>query len=301
MEFGKLANVNHVDWAIPNDDPLTSQFLVTLGSTDELKVYWGAPAWGHKEWNGKIYPEKTKSTDFLYHYSRYFSCVELNTTHYRIPSPEQTQKWLAQVPKGFLFCPKVFKGISHAARGLTDRKLLAEWFSFLDKLKDTCGPCFLQLPPYFEYAHKAELFYLLKNWPVDFELTLEFRHPSWFERGRIRPALTQYLQQHGVGLVITDVAGRRDVLHTSISADYAMLRFIGNELHSSDFERTRNWCRRFSTWEQQGLKRLFLFIHEPDDLLTPEMAHYFLEQLRAVGGWNVQPVMKSMDQLSLST
>jgi len=287
MEFGKLPNVDNVNWDLPAEDPLALQFLQRLQSDKSLQIYFGTPAWGHKEWIGKIYPSKTKAADFLFYYSRYFTTIELNTSHYRIPTDTQTEKWLEKVPKEFLFCPKVFQGISHSRNGLLDKALLKQWLKFLEQLGDSCGPSFLQLPPYFEYFAKGELFEFLKQWPDEFPLSLEFRHPSWFQDARILPALTQYLQTRNIGLVITDVAGRRDVLHSSISADFTMLRFIGNDLHESDYSRAENWTKRFVQWEQEGLKTLFLFIHEPDDILAPEMSVYFLNQLERIGGWKL--------------
>lgn len=284
MEFGKLPNVDHVNWQIPPDDPISTQFLACK-NTRELKIYFGTPAWGHKEWIGKIYPPKTKAADFLYYYSRYYTTIELNTTHYRIPTLEQTQKWLAKVPSEFLFCPKIFQGISHVRGGLLDQDLFKQWLMFLQNLRTNCGPSFLQLPPYFEYNMRGELFEFLKRWPDEFPLSLEFRHPTWFKDGRILPALTEYLQGRNIGLIITDVAGRRDVVHTSISADFTMVRFIGNDLHPSDYKRAEAWVRRFQCWQAQGLQTLFLFIHEPDDLLAPEMTTAFLQILHDIGGW----------------
>ncbi|MEK6555463.1 MAG: DUF72 domain-containing protein [Bdellovibrionota bacterium] len=283
MEFGKLDNVDQVDWALPKDDPLSAPFLAQFQKNDPLKVYFGAPAWNHKEWMGKIYPLKTKPTEFLYHYSRYFTCLEMNTVHYRIPTGEQVKKWRDKVPEEFLFCPKVFNGLSHTCNGLRDKQLLSEWMGFLESLQSNCGPSFLQLPPQYDYSNRAELFEFLKNWPVHFELSLEFRHPSWFQEGRILPLLTQYLQTRKIGLVITDVAGRRDVLHTSMSADFSMVRFIGNALHPSDYTRTDTWLERFRIWEGYGLQRVFLFIHEPDDILVPEMTSSIVGKVRSAG------------------
>jgi uncharacterized protein YecE (DUF72 family) len=283
MEFGKLDNVDQVDWTIPQDDPLSAPFLAQFQNDEALKIYFGAPAWNHKEWQGKIYPLKTKPSEFLYHYAQYFTCLEMNTVHYRIPTSEQVKKWRDKVTPEFLFCPKVFNGISHARNGLLDKTLIGEWMGFLESLQSNCGPSFLQLPPQFDYSNRAELFEFLKNWPEDFELSIEFRHPSWFQEGKILPLLTQYLQTRRMGLVITDVAGRRDVAHTSISADYSMLRFIGNALHPSDYTRTDNWLTRLETWQNYGLRRLFLFIHEPDDILVPEMTTSIVGKIRSHG------------------
>ncbi len=276
MEFGKVkdtAELDRISWALPPDSPLNQTFLKSL-PPQKIKIWMGAPAWNHKSWVGKIYPPNTKAADYLYHYSRYFNTIELNTTHYRIPSADQTKKWLEKVPSSFLFCPKIFNGISHSFKGLTDLSLLQEWFHFLDELGPHRGPSFLQLPPHFDYGYKALLFKFLQLWPERYSLALEFRHPSWFQNHQILPALTQYLQTRNIGLVITDVAGRQDVLHTSISSPFALIRFIGNELHPSDYKRADLWYERLSQWKQIGLHDVFFFVHEPDDTLVPEMTEH---------------------------
>ena len=288
MEFGKISNVDQVNWTLPPEDPCSLPYFKNLREKSHeagFQMHIGAPAWGHKEWMGKIYPTKTPSSEFLYHYSRYFNCVELNTTHYRIPTKEQTRKWLEQVPPDFLFCPKIFQGLSHENHGLVNKDLVRAWLDFLTHLNENLGPSFLQLPPYFDYSYKSELFSFLKSWPDSFPLALEFRHSSWFDSGKVLPALVQYLQERGIGLVITDVAGRRDVLHTSLSANFSLLRFIGNNLHPSDFLRAEVWTERFFQWKNLGIQKIFLFVHEPDDISTPEMTEFFLDQMNQKGLW----------------
>ena len=133
MEFGKVHQsslLDKINWELPHLDPLAQPFLSKIKAAT-TKLWIGAPAWSHKEWVGKIYPEKTKATDYLFHYSRYFNTIELNTSHYRIPTADQTHKWIDKVPENFVFCPKVFQGISHDFSGMTDQSLLNAWFDFL--------------------------------------------------------------------------------------------------------------------------------------------------------------------------
>lgn len=274
MEFGKLNNIENVNWSLPADEPASMAFLKSLPSDRESRFYIGTPAWGHREWVGKIYTAHAKAADYLSYYAQSFNTIELNTTHYRIPTAEQCRKWQDQVSarEDFLFCPKVFQGLSHAPGGLHNKTLISEWLGFLKSLQPRLGPCFLQLPPHFDYSKKAALFYFLEQWPSEFPLSLEFRHPTWLQGPRILPALEKYLRHKNIGLVITDVAGRRDLLHTSITADFVLLRFIGNDLHPTDFTRAESWSERFATWTSRGLSRVFFFAHEPDDIHAPELA-----------------------------
>lgn len=294
MEFGKVDNVDQVNWSVPKDDPQTRLFLNSLPQDSECKFYVGAPSWGATEWLGRIYPPKTRSADFLFHYSRNFNCIELNTTHYRIPTTEIVKNWCAQVPEDFHFCPKVFKEISHTRGGLRNRELLKEQYRSFKDFEGNLGSAFIQLPPYFTYEHKAELFHFLESWPNEFELLLEFRHPSWFLDNKILEPLVLYLQKKKIGIVITDVAGRRDVLHLSVSAPFSMLRFIGNDLHKSDFERSTAWSKKIAEWKEYGLKKFYFMVHEADLSLIPEMADRVIEDLNSNSQAGLTPLAKAL-------
>lgn len=293
MEFGALKDVSNVDWTFPPEDPSTASFLASLGERDAPKTGFmvGAPVWAAKEWVGKIYPPGMDPSEALTHFSRNFGCIELNPTHYGIPSKAQIEKWTAKVPPGFVFLPKVPKAISHDKNGLLDRKARRAWLDALPYFGSHLGPCFLQLPPTFDYARKAELFHFLESWPDEYDLSLELRHPSWFKDGHVLPALVDYLRGRGMGLVITDVAGRRDVLHSSVSARYSLLRFIGNDLHSSDFSRLGDWMKRLALWQAQGLRTFYFIVHQVDDnVKVPELADVLIGRLNAELGAGVPPL-----------
>lgn len=58
---------------------------------------------------GRFYPASVKTTeDRLLHYSRFFPCVECDSSNYAIPSPGVVEKWLKCVPVGFKFHFKAF-------------------------------------------------------------------------------------------------------------------------------------------------------------------------------------------------
>lgn len=298
MEFGKVENLdifNSIQWGLPQEDPLTRPYLQAQAGVEvKTKFYIGAPAWNHREWLGRIYPPKTLNSDFLFHYSRNFNCIELNTTHYRIPTPESVSAWVGKVPAEFKFLPKIPQLISHDQGGLRDAQALGAWIKSIDGFGSNLGPCFLQLSPTFSYAYKLELFHFLKSWPDTYELTLEFRHSSWFQNRHILAPLVEYLQGRKIGLVITDVAGRRDVLHSSISAPFSMLRLIGNNLHSTDFDRVKLWSEKINGWQQMGLKQFYFIVHQPDDIKTPEMTDFVIEDLNAVCSAGLAPLAKPL-------
>lgn len=290
MEFGKISDLSHVDWELPTPD-----LQGVLPARERGHIYLGTPAWGHREWVGKIYPPKTPAADYLHHYSRNFSTIELNTTHYRIPDEKLVNKWLASVPESFIFCPKVYQGISHGPGGLVDASLRQEWLRGVSHFGAHLGPCFLQLPPHFDYSRKAELFHFLREWPDDRQLALEFRHPSWFTPERhVLPALAKYLSERKMSVVVTDVAGRRDLLHGTVTSSTLLVRFIGNGLHPTDFTRAKDWAKRLEILMDAGVRDVFFFVHQPDDLLAPEMTDHVIREFNGIPGIELPPLAWSL-------
>ena len=270
MEFGKVTEIQGIDWQIPPDDP-QNEGRFSINETSS-RVYIGGTAWGTKAWVGKLYPQKTRPEEFLSYYAKNFNCIELNASHYKIPDAATIESWLESVPAGFKFCPKLHKDISHSRWGLLDPSLLKAWTVFLEGLKEARGPCFIQFHENFSYEEKNFLFRFIEQWPSEFELSIELRHKSWFDDHKILSALTDYLFGKKVGLVTTDVAGRRDVLHTSITTDRTMLRLIGHNLDISDQTRLTDWSNRIKSWHGMGVRNSYIFLHQPDDKMTPEFA-----------------------------
>lgn len=270
MEFGKLENIDDVNWDLPADDPKNLSWLKF--NSGNSHIYLGSSGWSEKKWIGKIYPDHIKPDEYLYYYSRQFTCIELNTTHYRIPDSHTAQAWMEQVPSQFRFCPKFPNTISHSELGLSSKALRASWLQFLGSIQPNLGPSFIQFPERFSYQERKHLFHFVESWPSEFKIAIELRHESWFQDNKILPALGDYLNRKGIGLVITDVSGRRDVLHTSVTAPWVLIRLIGNDLDPSDERRLKDWSLRLSDWKNKGVDESYLFLHQPDDYWTIEFA-----------------------------
>ena len=274
MEFGKLPDISRVDFRLPPDAPGTLSVLQAHPTLEEWPFYIGATGWAMKEWVGTYYPKGTTAKDFLAAYGTQFNTIELNTTHYRIPDLAAILRWKTQTPEDFRFCPKIPQTISHSRDLGTGNTQLDLFVEVIALLENRLGPSFLQLPPHFSPIQLPILESFLKKWPPELPLALEFRHPDWFcDTGLLREA-RELLEAFGVGTVITDVAGRRDVLHMQLTAPFVLVRFVGNNLHPSDYERTGNWVQRLQHWFGNGLQRVFFFTHEPDNLQAPELAAF---------------------------
>jgi uncharacterized protein YecE (DUF72 family) len=283
MKFGKVADPSKIDFFLPVEPLANAQRLerYEIDPTEGLPhIYVGATGWSMKEWVGKWYPPKTKAPDFLKHYGKQFNTIELNTTHYRIPDLGLVDRWCAGVPEDFRFCPKVPQSISHRNDLGQQLDALPRFVRALDRFGEKLGCAFVQLPPYFDASRLPVLEAFLDRWPRLLPLAVEVRHASWFDDPFVTEQFMDALAARGVTAVITDVAGRRDVLHGYITAPRSMVRFVGNGLINSDYRRLEEWAFKLSEW---NLPENYFFPHQPDNLLAPEAAAWFVEHLHAQG------------------
>lgn len=281
MKFGKLENIENVNFTLPNDHKKNTDLLQRLPKNEALpKVYVGCTGWSEKVWVGRVYPTGTKANQYLFHYGKQFNTIELNTTHYRTPTLATIENWRQSVPKDFKFCPKIPQSISHSRDlGLSSENINL-FLTSIYELRENLGCCFMQMPPYFEISRLPMLQRFLEKWSKEIPLAIEVRHESWFDNSDNFNRLFDLLEQHQISTVITDVAGRRDVLHQRLTTDTAMLRFVGNELHRTDFERIDTWVERLKFWFENGLKTAYIFPHEPDNILAPDLADYLVTKIK---------------------
>lgn len=279
MKFGKLADISGVNFSLPEDTPLTKNLLNQISKKQSLPtVYVGCTGWSMKEWLGKVYPPKTPVKEYLWYYTRQFNTIELNTTHYRIPDAKTIEKWKTASAADFQFCPKVPQTISHSSTLAIDNQLINAFCSAVGDLEEKLGCCFLQLPPYFGLDRLPVLEHFLGRWPSEIPLAVEFRHESWFEGAGQKGF--ELLASKGITSVITDVAGRRDVLHQNLTSDKTMIRFVGNDLDPSDYRRIDEWVVRLKYWLEKGLSEIYFFTHEPDNILAPDLSLYLTEAIK---------------------
>ena len=281
MKFGKLNSIEEVDFRLPPDPKGTTLALEKYGQKNQkLHFYIGCTGWSMKEWVGKVYPKGTKSKDYLKHYALQFNTIELNTTHYRTPNFETIAKWKAESADDFKFCPKILQAISHSRDLGISGGQIEPFCNAVAGLEEKLGCCFIQLPPYFGINRLEVLERFLAQFPKEIPLAVELRHESWFNKAEHSELLFETLEKYGVSTVITDVAGRRDVLHQRLTTATAMIRFVGNALHPTDYQRIDDWVARILGWHQQGLSEVYFFPHEPDNLLAPDLAKYLFDLLK---------------------
>ncbi len=290
MDFGKTTQLETVDFSLPGDPAFTRNYLSSLPPlSGPMHLYLGATGWAMPQWVGRWYPAGTKSKDHLYHYGRQFSTIELNTTHYRIPDFSTIGSWCERVPQDFRFCPKLPQTISHDKQLGLNGSATRLFTEAIAGMGQRLGVCFLQLPPHFGPDRLPLLEIFLQKWPQALPLAVEVRHEDWFADERATNKLASLLHGFGTGMVITDVAGRRDVLHQFITAPFVLIRFVGNGLHPTDYLRVDSWAERLHQWAGQGLPEVYFFSHQPDNILSPEMVLYLWAKIRSDESLRARP------------
>ena len=289
MEFGKvnLEDLDRIDFSLPAEPAINKKVLT--GKPAKLpKVYLGCAKWGRLEWVGKIYPPKTKEKNFLQHYVEHYNCIELNATHYKIYGAGGISKWKEKAKgKDFLFCPKMYQGVTHRGTLKGKEFLTREFLRGVQAFEENLGPIFVQVSDTFSPNRKDDLFKFMLSLPKEVQFFLEVRHPAWFSKEKERNELFEFLSTNNIGAVITDTAGRRDCVHMHLTIPKAFIRYVGNSLHRTDYTRCDAWMQRIKYWLDNGIKELFFFMHMHDEAKSPELTISLVEKLNKECGLNL--------------
>ncbi|MEO8710495.1 MAG: DUF72 domain-containing protein [Parafilimonas sp.] len=289
MEFGRVPEegLNNVDFSLPKE-PAFNKKILPGKKNKNAKVYIGCAKWGRQEWVGKIYPEKTKEKDFLQYYVQHYNSIELNATHYKIYGTKGIEKWKENAEgKDFLFCPKLYKGITHFGRLTGKDFILNEFLRGIVAFKEHLGPMFIQVSEAYSTKRKDELFTFLRSLPTDIQFFLEVRHPDWFGVPAIRDELFETLHALNIGAVITDTAGRRDCAHMYLTIPKTFIRYVGNSLHATDYTRIDAWIERMKYWLNKGIDDVYFFMHMHNEATSPELTVYLVDKMNKECGLNL--------------
>ena len=290
MDFGKVENVELVDFALPPDDAITKRTLAgSKRGKKHPEIYIGCAKWGRPDWIGMIYPKGTKQADFLKQYVLHFNCIELNALFYQLFSKDIIAKWAAIAPDGFKFCPKFSNVITHIRRLKEARKDTDAFLDHVNVFGNKLGTSFIQLADNFLPRHAESVHKYLEALPRDFNVALELRHTDWFADTPVSRDTFQLMSELGISSVITDTSGRRDVLHMRLTTTTAFIRFVGNGLHPTDYKRIDDWIDRLSSWMKSGIETIYFFIHQHDELYSPMLCEYMINNINQKCHLNLKP------------
>lgn len=280
MDFGRLPEdeLKQIDFTLP-PEPAGNIEVLKKGK-GKTKFYIGCAKWGRKDWIGKLYPKGTKEKDFLTYYAKQFNSIEFNGFFYNIHSRTQVEKWVAAVPDNFIFCPKFTQSITHLRRLKNAEHEVSAFLDVIEAFGKHLGPVFLMPHPQMGVKHLDTIEEFMSSLPKDIDVFLELRHEDWYtSKEGYDPTLYSYLRKHKRGSVITDAAGRRDCVHMHLTKPECFIRFVGNGLHPTDYSRIDEWVQRIKLWMAEGLENCYFFMHQHDELHSPELIKYFIQQM----------------------
>jgi uncharacterized protein YecE (DUF72 family) len=131
-----------------------------------VEIRIGSSGWSYPTWRPGFYPAGTQPGEFLAFYAARFDTVELNTTAYRLPAPEQFEKWAATVPDGFRFAPKLV--VAQPGR-------VPAYLSRVERLGGRLGPIRVVI----QNRRDDDLLARIVDAAGGRDLAFDFRHDSW--------------------------------------------------------------------------------------------------------------------------
>ena len=277
--------------------------LGTTEKTDSLNFRMGCAVWAFKDWVGGFYPEKSQPTNFLKLYGERMWAVEGNTTFYSVPSPDMVQRWAANTPSSFRFCPKLPRAITHEGPLMARLPAALSFLSLMQQgLGDRLGPIMIQLPPSYSPGALDDLRNFLQAWPTAIApVAVEVRHLNWF-RPPSAARLKALLTSSTVGQVLLDSrmmyahedegnvdpqlhSNRRKPrvpLQPQITADFAIVRYISHPQILRNQDYLSEWVSWIDRWLNAG-KQVYFFVHCPMEVKSPQVARHFQTMLEDAG------------------
>jgi uncharacterized protein YecE (DUF72 family) len=214
-------------------------------------LHIGTSGWVYPHWKEVFYPAGLPQRRWLEYYAGQFDSTEINASFYRLPTRETVEKWQAIAGKGFYFCPKISRFITHAKKLNDPEQAVPRFFDVFGAIAKSTGPILIQLPPMLGFKEeKATRFfsYLHHNYK-DFRFSLEARHASWMEKSSVA-----LLKKYDIGWVIAE-SGTRFASAELVTARHIYLRFHGPDGHyDTSYSKAvlKTYADKCLRWKEKG-------------------------------------------------
>ncbi len=237
-------------------------------------VHIGCSGWNYPHWRGSVYPRGMPASRWLEHYATLFDTVEVNSTFYRLASPDAVARWVQTTPPDFVFALKASRYLTHVKQ-LRDIGLGVQRFhAAIGPLVGTpkLGPVLWQLPERFE-RDDERLAGALRALPAG-RHCFEFRHPSWFAED-----VYALLREHRAALVIGDHPERPFQAH-ELTTSWTYVRMHcgrhGGSGSYSDGE-LEVWRQRLAGWRSSV--EVFVYFNNDWEAFAVRNARRLRQQL----------------------
>ncbi|MBD0333252.1 MAG: DUF72 domain-containing protein [Chitinophagaceae bacterium] len=217
----------------------------------EKKYHIGTSGWSYPHWKEIFYPIDLPATQWLTFYAKTFDITEINTSFYHLPKHQTVLNWAAKVPKGFKFCPKISRYLTHMKKLKDPEESLENFFEVFESIVRVLGPVLVQLPPSLKFNYdRTEYFYkLLKKQYRKYEFVMEVRHNTWLHDDSLN-----LMSKYNIGLVISQ-SGNVFPYSEMVTAKNVYVRFHGpGYLYASEYseEMLNDFATKFKKWIKRG-------------------------------------------------
>lgn len=228
----------------------------------------GTSGFAYPAWSPAFYPPGTRGEALLPAYAARLPAVELSSTYYRSPTPEQVAAWAARVPPEFRFTVKLQRERSLSAFVRGAAPAIAALAGPLDGFGPGIGAALYRVSP--DLARDDErLASLLLRWPSRIPLALELAHRSWHV-DEVHHALRPF----GAALVVTETDQLPEPPMT-LTGDFLYLRLRRTAYGTADLDA---WAARLEPFLTDG-RDAFVFFRHDEDGRTPGLAMGLAERL----------------------
>ena len=206
------------------------------------KIYAGCSGWAYPSWKPDFYPAAVSAKNLLAYYATRLNSVEVNYTFRSLPTATTVKAWLDATSSDFRFSFKAPQRITHILRLKSCQEALDQFARSLAPVAeaDRLGVILFQLPPNMKADAERLNTFLGEAKNLDFRLTFEFRHASWF-----CPEIYSLLRAHSAALCIAE----SDELATpeEHTATFSCYRFRRSEYSANDLAAIRSRLQERAT------------------------------------------------------
>ncbi|MDD5644611.1 MAG: DUF72 domain-containing protein [bacterium] len=168
------------------------------------KIFFGTAGWSYPDWKGTVYPAGIyDSFDRLRYLSNFIDFIEINSSFYAYPPPENANNWANSVRdnRAFTFSVKLHRDFTHTPTFISE-KMISAVKNPLEILqnKGRFSCLLIQFPYSFHYTKENRLKAgkILKTFR-DYNPVIEIRHNSWDCAGA-----ESFLYENSSGIVTVD-------------------------------------------------------------------------------------------------
>ncbi len=238
-----------------------------------MQLYIGCSGFQYDEWKKDFYPEDIPRKRWLEYYSGQFNSVEINSSFYKIPNPENLKLWADQTPDNFRFIFKGYQYITHRKKLNVDDNLvrsLNNFYDALSPLESKIAAILWQFPSNFPYDfERIERFagHLKKEIPNFFE----FRKKEWFKE-----EVVEFMDDRGLGFC-TVSAPELQFHEIFISNNWIYLRMHGKYNWYNYLYREEELKEFQNQIEKADVEEAYIFFNNDMKAQAPENAKQMQE------------------------